>query len=185
MLSLIKKQDWLLNLTILFLAISSLLILYSVGSDFFWRQVFWFIVVFIVILSFSLVDWRSLMSYRWLVLLIYLAVVLLLGLTLIFAPTIRSSKSWLVIGPLRFQTAEFAKVALILILFYYFSNFSFIAAGFRFRVNFFQYLVGIPIGERNTVAIYFYRPRSFYNYKSRSLAISFKRLSKRTGDCCF
>ncbi|OGY66895.1 MAG: hypothetical protein A3I24_04385 [Candidatus Harrisonbacteria bacterium RIFCSPLOWO2_02_FULL_41_13b] len=122
MLSLIKKQDWLLNLTILFLAISSLLILYSVGSDFFWRQVFWFIVVFIVILSFSLVDWRSLMSYRWLVLLIYLAVVLLLGLTLIFAPTIRSSKSWLVIGPLRFQTAEFAKVALILMLSYFFAR---------------------------------------------------------------
>src|SRR3989344_2120067 len=122
MLSLIKKQDWLLNLTILFLSIASLLILYSVGSDFFWRQILWFIAAFLVIFSFSLVEWRSLMSYRWLVLAIYLSVVFLLLLTLFFAPTIRSAKSWLVVGPLRFQTAEFAKVALIIILSYFFAS---------------------------------------------------------------
>lgn len=111
-----------MNGSILFLAVASLLILYSIDFDFFWHQALWFGMGFMIIPLFSLVEWRALLSYRWLVGGIYLLCVLLLIANLIFAPTIRSVKSWLEIGPLRFQTAEFAKVALIIILAYFFAR---------------------------------------------------------------
>lgn len=42
---------------------------------------------------------------------IYIGLIILLIATIIFAPDIKGSRSWLVIGPLRLQPAEFAKFA--------------------------------------------------------------------------
>lgn len=122
MLALIKRQDWLLNAAIAFLAAASLLILYSISADFFWRQFIWLLIAVLIILLFSLIDWRALTTYRWLVLTIYLFVILFLIITLIAAPAIRASKSWLVIGPVGFQVSEFAKMALILVLAFFFAR---------------------------------------------------------------
>ena len=122
MFNLLKRQDWFLNLAIGILAVAGLAILYSISGNFFWRQAIWFFTAAFIIFSFSLINWRSLMDYRWLILAVYFFSILLLVITLIFAPTIRSSKSWLVIGQLRFQTSEFAKIALIFILAYFFAR---------------------------------------------------------------
>jgi len=51
-------------------------------------------------------DWYDIFAY-W----IYAFVLLLLIITIFFSHDIRGSRSWLVIGPIRFQSAEFAKFA--------------------------------------------------------------------------
>ena len=48
--------------------------------------------------------------------LFYGAMMLLLMVTIVIAPDIKGSRSWLVLGPVRLQPAEFAKVATALTL---------------------------------------------------------------------
>lgn len=145
MFTLLKRQDWLLNLSLVFLAVSSLVIFYSINPVFFWRQIVWFLLGLIIIFGFSLADWRSLMSYQWLILTIYFLTVLLLIVTLIFAPAIRNTRSWLEIGSIRFQASEFAKAALILILSYFFARKHFAIANWRVIFKSFVYFV-VPAG---------------------------------------
>ena len=63
-----------------------------------------------LVIGFSLLmidsDWYSIFAY-W----IYIFVIFLLIVTIFFSHDIRGSRSWLVIGPVRFQAAEFAKFA--------------------------------------------------------------------------
>ena len=63
-----------------------------------------------IVLGFSLLmidsDWYDIFAY-WL----YAFVIILLILTIFFSYDIRGSRSWLVLGPIRFQAAEFAKFA--------------------------------------------------------------------------
>ncbi|MDR0686124.1 MAG: rod shape-determining protein RodA [Dysgonamonadaceae bacterium] len=71
-------------------------------------QMVWIITSFI--LGFSLLkiesSWYQFFSY-W----IYFLVILLLIATIFLAPDIKGSRSWLVLGPVRLQPAEFAKFA--------------------------------------------------------------------------
>lgn len=54
--------------------------------------------------------------------LLYIGMLLLLGVTLFVAPDIKGSRSWLVMGPVRLQPAEFAKLATSLMLAWQFRN---------------------------------------------------------------
>jgi rod shape determining protein RodA len=121
-MSFLRRQDWLLNLTILLLAIFSLTILSSVSLKLFWQQLAWFIFGFFLIFSLAAINIRPLLNYRWFILGIYIFAALLLVITYFLAPEIRGSKGWLVIGPFHYQTSEFAKLALIILLAYYFSK---------------------------------------------------------------
>jgi rod shape determining protein RodA len=121
-MSYLKRQDWPLNLIILLLAVLSLVIISSISLRLFWQQFAWFVAGFLLILLMSQVDFRAILNLRWLILGIYFFAIFLLILTFIFAPTIRSAKSWLVIGPLHYQTSEFSKFALIIALAYFFSK---------------------------------------------------------------
>ena len=62
---------------------------------------------------------------------IYGAVLLLLILTIFIAPDIKGSRSWLVLGPIRFQPAEIAKFATVLALAKYMSQYEFSLQGLR------------------------------------------------------
>jgi rod shape determining protein RodA len=62
------------------------------------------IIVFIILMIES--DWYEVFSF-W----IYILVMFILIVTIFIAPDIRGSRSWLVLGPIRFQPAEFAKFA--------------------------------------------------------------------------
>lgn len=117
-----KRQDWLLNLAVLFLAVASLAIIYSAAPDLFWYQALWFGLGFGIIFLLSSIDLRPLVSHRWLVIGFYVFALLLLSATLLFGVEIRGTKAWLPVGFGRFQTSEFAKVALIVLLAYFFGR---------------------------------------------------------------
>lgn len=111
----IKKQDWLLNSAILFLALAGLASLLSSAKDLFYQQLVWYFFGFAVMILISQIDWRPLVSSPRFIYGIYFFSIILLILTYFLATPIRDVRSWLTIGPLQFQTSEFAKLALIII----------------------------------------------------------------------
>lgn len=115
-------MDWWLNGAVFFLALMSLLTIYSLAPHLFWYQLIWFGLGFLLIWGLSLIDWRPLINYRLIVFGIYLAALLLLLITYLFAPEIRGTRSWLSIGSIQIQTAEIAKLALIILFSYYFAH---------------------------------------------------------------
>ncbi|PIR87353.1 MAG: hypothetical protein COU11_00800 [Candidatus Harrisonbacteria bacterium CG10_big_fil_rev_8_21_14_0_10_49_15] len=121
MLSYFRRQDWLLNGAVFFLIGLGLLQIYSISAGgLFPQQLLWAGLSILLIFVFLYTDWRALISYRWIIVSIYLLAIALLILTYFFAPSIRGIRSWLVVGPLRFQVSEFAKLALIIFFSYYF-----------------------------------------------------------------
>jgi len=71
-------------------------------------QMIWLIVSLVIGFSLLMIDsdWYDIFAY-W----IYAFVIFLLIITIFFPHDIRGSRSWLVIGPVHFQSAEFAKFA--------------------------------------------------------------------------
>src|SRR5262249_21153997 len=120
--SLFKRQDWVLNGAIFGLLALSLLMLYSISTSVFSQQLIWVLLGIILIFLFAQIDWRALIAFRWIIASIYLFSLALLVFTFFFAPVIRNTRSWLVIGPIQFQVSEFVKVALIIFFAYFFSK---------------------------------------------------------------
>jgi rod shape determining protein RodA len=122
MLSKFLRQDWFLLGSFSVLAAFSLIELRSAAPELFWVQFAWFVAGGIAIEAMFLYDFRPIINYRWIIFGFYLAITLLLLSTLFIAPVIRESQSWLAIGPLRFQPSELSKVALIILLAYFFGR---------------------------------------------------------------
>lgn len=118
----LKYHDWFLNAAIFFIALASLVMIFSAAPALFWTQVFWFTLSFALIFFLAQIDWRAVINYRWIIFGFYLGAVALLLATLFFAPVIRETRGWLVIGNFQFQPAELAKVALIVLLAYFFAR---------------------------------------------------------------
>jgi len=118
----LKYQDWFLNGALIVLAAASLLTIFSVAENLFLTQAAWFAIGFGIIFLGARIDWRTIQNYRWMIFGFYFLTMGLLIAALFFAPVIRESKSWLVLGPLRFQPSELAKVALILLFAYFFAR---------------------------------------------------------------
>ena len=85
-------------------------------------QMVWIIISLAVALSLLLIEsnWYDIFAY-W----AYAFMILLLIITIFIAPDIKGSRSWIVIGPIRLQAAEFAKFAMALAIARFMSGFRF------------------------------------------------------------
>ncbi|MDP3956794.1 MAG: FtsW/RodA/SpoVE family cell cycle protein [bacterium] len=139
------KISWPLLLPAFILSVCGLLILGSIGQNFFLLQGLWILIGGGLLVFFSFFNWRSLMNYQWFAYGIYVTGVLLLLFTYFLAPTIRGVKAWIVLGPFLIQTSEFVKASLIFVFAYFFGKYH-VSIG-QVRTIFFSFiLVIIPMG---------------------------------------
>lgn len=87
------------------------------GSQLIWMGLS-FVLIFVILMLEA--DFYQVFAY-----LIYASVIALLIVTIFFAPNIKGSHSWLVLGPIRLQPAEFAKFATALAVAKYMSAYGF------------------------------------------------------------
>ncbi len=118
----LRRMDWVLNSCVAALAAASMLAIASANPHHMVQQAVWFSLGVIALIAFSFIDWRPLVAHRSLIFIVYASGIALLIATYFFAPTIRATRSWLVFGPVQFQTSEVMKVALIILFSYYFAH---------------------------------------------------------------
>ncbi|MFN6946988.1 MAG: rod shape-determining protein RodA [Cytophagaceae bacterium] len=76
---------------------------FSINSG---KQLMWIGIAILLIFAIFIIDYKFYSSFSYV---IYGVIILLLIATYFLAPDIKGSRSWLVLGPIRLQTAEFAK----------------------------------------------------------------------------
>lgn len=119
----LKKLDWLLIFTSIFLVGFGLLSIYSSSrGDFlnFRKQISFFVISFFLMISLSFFDWRILEETRLILLFYFLSLFSLICL-FFFAPLVRGAKSWYKLGPISIDPTEFVKIIIIIVLAKYFS----------------------------------------------------------------
>ena len=107
---------------IVVLASISLVTLASVDSEYFIKQVGWYVMAFIIIFAGSQISWEWFFTQKWFRYGFYWVSVALLLVPYIQGHEIRGTKSWIVIGNTQFEPSELAKVALIILLAGFFSK---------------------------------------------------------------
>jgi rod shape determining protein RodA len=120
-----ESVDWWIIVLYIILVFSGWLCIYSSSYEFdreiglfdfsgrAGMQLLWIGTSFILALVLMMLERNS---YAVLAYVIYAFVILLLIATIFLAPEIKGSRSWIVIGPLRIQPAEFAKFAVALVM---------------------------------------------------------------------
>ena len=119
---LFRRQHFVLSGSFLFLVGSGLLALMSIEPVLFRQQLLWFALGLCAAIVCAVVDIETLMRNRGAVFGVYASALFLLAVTGIFGTVIRGARSWLVFGPAQFQTSEFAKLALIVVLSAFFAK---------------------------------------------------------------
>ena len=117
-LRLFLRIDYFLLLLALVLSLIGALGAYSAETpggpeNTFVRQLVWIGLGLCVCLAMAAVDYHLLTDYAFL---LYIGAILMLLAVLLFGVEIHGSKSWLAVGPVRFQPSEFGKLVLILTL---------------------------------------------------------------------
>lgn len=123
----IKKFDWLLIGSVLTLCTMGILVLFGIdkgseGSNFFNRQIIFLGLGISVMFLVSFLDCRIFRNYSAIFLILYFLLLALLVGVLFFGRNIRGTVGWFVVGGLRFEPVEFAKLVIILVLAKYFSG---------------------------------------------------------------
>ncbi|HEY4498070.1 MAG TPA: FtsW/RodA/SpoVE family cell cycle protein [Candidatus Paceibacterota bacterium] len=114
-MKILARLDSTLVVTVLFLEAVSLITLASGDQSLFVRQLVWVLVGLIFFFGLAITNLRAIFNYRWLILGIYFFVLILLAVTYFVAPFIHGARSWLVLGPIQLQPAEFMKAAFIIL----------------------------------------------------------------------
>ena len=121
----LRKLDWVLIISALFLAGFGLLSIYSssAGGDFsnFRKQIIFIAIGFLSMMIFSFLDWRIFRDNSYLILALYFLCLILLAGLFYFVQPIRDVKSWYKIGQFSLDPIELAKIALAILLAKYFS----------------------------------------------------------------
>ncbi len=129
----LKGIDWPTVIIYILLVVAGAVSIYAASYDFdnasifdyseySGKQLTWIGLSFILGLGLLLIDARMYETYAYP---IYVAVMLLLLVTIFIAPNIKGSHSWIVLGPMSIQPAEFAKFATALALAKLFSGYNF------------------------------------------------------------
>ncbi len=114
--------DFLLLGSVLAISTIGVISIYSsTGPEVATRQATFIGVGFLVYFIVSLFDWRSFKESSFLVLSVYLLAIGALAGLLLFGPEIRNVQRWFRVGPVMIAPAEFAKLALMILLAKYFS----------------------------------------------------------------
>lgn len=131
--SVFKSLDWITIILYLLLVAAGAVSIYAASYDFdhaslfsfdefSGKQIMWIGLGLTVGCALLLVDYRLYETYAYP---IYGIVILLLLVTIFIAPDIKGSRSWIVLGPVSLQPAEFGKFAVALALGKLFSSYNF------------------------------------------------------------
>ncbi len=125
----IKRIDWLIIISTIILVILGIFVIYSAGmlftgelvSNEYIRQIVWAVIGIVCMFIIAMIDTKTLKEYSfW----IYVAAILILIYTRMFGKVVNGAKSWIGIGNFGVQPSEFAKLATILYLSKYLSEFT-------------------------------------------------------------
>lgn len=130
----LRNIDWFTVVIYALLVIAGAISIYAASYDFdnasifdfnefSGKQIRWIGLSFVLGFVLLLIDTRMYETYAYP---IYTVMVLLLIVTIFIAPDIKGSRSWLVLGPMSLQPAEFAKFATALALAKLFSGYNFV-----------------------------------------------------------
>jgi rod shape determining protein RodA len=124
---LIQNFDWTLLLLLLVIAGVSILNLYSAtypirgsgGSQIFMKQIYWFVIGFMVLLLMTTFDYHHLerLAYP-----LYLFALLLIILVFIVGDVRSGSQRWISFGGVSFQPSEFMKICMVIALAKFFND---------------------------------------------------------------
>jgi rod shape determining protein RodA len=115
--------DWVLILTLIPILFFGLITMFSFDeqNSFFYRQLIWIIVSFIIFFIFSGIDFKFLKQTKVVIWLYFLTLALLS--TLFFIGSVfKGAQSWIDFGFFAFQPVEVSKIVLIIVLAKYFSR---------------------------------------------------------------
>lgn len=151
--SIFKSIDWITLLIYVIMVVAGAVSIYAATYDFdhasmfsfaefSGKQFMWIGISFIAAFSMMLIDKRLYEAYAYP---IYGVMILLLIITIFIAPDINGSRSWIVLGPVSLQPAEFAKFATALALAKIFSSYNFVLN--RSFTNYLKcgLVIGLPI----------------------------------------
>lgn len=91
-------------------------------SNFFYRQIIFIGLGFLVMVGLSFMDYRILKNQPKVLLFLYLGMLVILALVLFFGREVRGAASWFNFGAFNFEPVELAKIIIVLVLAKYFSN---------------------------------------------------------------
>jgi rod shape determining protein RodA len=123
---LLLSFDWSLIIMVLILGALGVVNIYSAshgleygGTPIYIKQIYWLILGFVVML---LVAWIGPYRICSLAYPIFIGAVLSLGAVLLFGRMANNARRWLTLGPLTFQPSEMMRIAIVLLLAYYFTR---------------------------------------------------------------
>ncbi|MFH1491352.1 MAG: FtsW/RodA/SpoVE family cell cycle protein, partial [Pseudomonadota bacterium] len=124
---LIQNFDWILLLLLILIGVMSVFNLYSAtypirhagGTQIFFKQIYWFIIGFFVLLVMTTFDYHILETLAYP---LYLFILAMLLLVLLIGEVHSGSQRWLSLGRVSFQPSELAKLTMVITLAKYFSE---------------------------------------------------------------
>lgn len=122
--NLLGNIDWSLIFLLLLNSFVGVIFIYSCShyspGNFYLKQILWIILSLVVLFLFLLLDYKILVTYSFY---FYFVIICILSGVLIFGRFLRGAKSWIVFPFFHAQPSEIAKIILILLLAFVFSEF--------------------------------------------------------------
>lgn len=151
--SILKQVDWFTVILYLILVMAGMVSIYAASYDFdhanmlsftefSGKQFRWIGLSLVLGLMLLLIDVRVYENYAYV---IYGGVLLLLLITIFIAPDTKGSHSWLVLGPMSLQPAEFGKFATALCLAKLFSSYNFVLNASRKNYMLALMIIFLPV----------------------------------------